>query len=57
MSPYKIRTRELDTIDMVDAGVSETLVARLRALIHGCKEGDKDDELLTLVLGLWRGRK
>lgn len=57
MSRYKKRTRELAAIDMVVAGVSETLVARLRALICGCKKGDKDDKLLDDVLWIWGKRK
>lgn len=49
--------RELDIVDMEVADVDETLVRRLRDLIHGCKKGDKDDKLLDIVFGMWRRGK
>lgn len=56
MVTTKVR-RELDAVDMEDAGVSGALVKRLRGLIQGCNKGDKDDELLDEVFAMWRHRR
>jgi len=48
---------ELDVVDMQNAGVEKELLETLRNLIRD-SDGDQDDEqLLDIVLGMWRGGK
>lgn len=54
---YSLETKEAAVMDMEIAKVSQTLVGRLRALMHGCEKGDACDKRLDLVVALWSIKK